>query len=50
VTRKLPRPSLVVSRRYVQEIESGEKLPTVLVLVRLRKALGCDWDEMFARL
>jgi transcriptional regulator with XRE-family HTH domain len=35
-----------VSRRYLQEIESGEKLPTVLVLSRFRRALGCGWDDL----
>jgi transcriptional regulator with XRE-family HTH domain len=35
-----------VSRRYLQEIESGTKLPTVPVLARLRKALDCTWDDL----
>ena len=35
-----------VSRRYLQEIESGTKLPTVPVLARLRLALDCPWDEL----
>ena len=39
-----------VSRRYLQEIESGEKFPTVPVLARLRKALSCSWDELLANL
>jgi transcriptional regulator with XRE-family HTH domain len=35
-----------VSRRYLQEIESGAKLPTVPVLARLRRGLGCAWDDL----
>jgi len=35
-----------VSRRYLQEIESGTKLPTVPVLARLRRGLGCPWDDL----
>jgi transcriptional regulator with XRE-family HTH domain len=35
-----------VSRRYLQEIESGAKLPTVPVLARLRRGLGCLWDDL----
>jgi DNA-binding XRE family transcriptional regulator len=39
-----------LSRRYIQEIESGEKAPTIIVLARLRKAFGCGWDELLAGL
>lgn len=35
-----------LSRRYLQEIESGAKLPTVLKLAKLREALGCTWDGL----
>jgi transcriptional regulator with XRE-family HTH domain len=35
-----------LSRRYLQEIESGTKLPTVPVLARLRRGLGCPWDDL----
>jgi len=39
-----------LSRRYIQEIESGKKTPTILVLARLRKAFGCGWDDLLAGL
>lgn len=35
-----------LSRRFVQEIESGAKFPTVPGLSRLRRALACSWDEL----
>lgn len=35
-----------ISRRFLQEIESGQKLPTVRVLARLRKSLNCTWDDL----
>jgi len=35
-----------LSRRSLQEIESGTKLRTVPVLARLRLALDCPWDEL----
>ena len=36
-----------ISVRYVQFIESGRYVPTVIVAARLRKALDCSWDELF---
>jgi len=36
-----------LSRRYLQEIESGAKSPTVPILVKLRRALNCPWEELF---
>ena len=35
-----------ISRRYLQEIESGSKFPTIRILPRLRSALKCTWDEI----
>jgi transcriptional regulator with XRE-family HTH domain len=35
-----------MSRRYLQEIESGAKSPTVPMLARLRRALNCPWEEL----
>ena len=38
-----------VSTRYVQSLEAGEYFPTLATLIRLRKALSADWDDVFAR-
>ena len=35
-----------ISTRYVQFVESGKSYPTVVVAARLRRALGCSWEEM----
>ena len=35
-----------LSRRYLQEIESGAKSPTVPMLAKLRRALNCSWDDL----
>lgn len=37
-----------VSARYIQNIEAGEYFPSLPTLVRLRAALRCDWNELFA--
>ena len=37
-----------VSARYIQNIEAGEYFPSLPALVRLRAALRCDWNELFA--
>jgi DNA-binding XRE family transcriptional regulator len=36
-----------ISRRFLQEIEAGTKNPTVNVIVRLKAALDCSWDDLF---
>jgi transcriptional regulator with XRE-family HTH domain len=33
-------------KRYLQVVEAGEKIPSVLIAARLRKALGCMWEEL----
>lgn len=35
-----------LSARYVQSIEAGEYFPSLAVLVRLKRKLGCSWDEL----
>lgn len=37
-----------VSARYVQNVEAGDNFPSLPMLVRLRAALRCDWNELFA--
>ena len=50
--RKLTQEELAekagMSARYLQSIEAGEYFPTLPTLVRLRAALRCDWNELFA--
>jgi len=35
-----------VSARYVQRIESGDRLPDLPVLDALRRALGAAWSDL----
>jgi transcriptional regulator with XRE-family HTH domain len=37
-----------VSPRYIQNVEAGDYFPSLPTLVRLRAALRCDWNELFA--
>ena len=37
-----------LSVRYIQSVEAGEYFPTLPTLVKIRKTLGCDWNELFA--
>lgn len=37
-----------VSTRYIQNLEAGENFPSLPTLVRVRAALHCDWNELFA--
>ena len=37
-----------VSARYIQSVEAGEYFPSLPTLARLRAALRCDWNELFA--
>ena len=39
-----------LSWRYEQDLESGLKCPSVPSLLRLRRALGCKWDDLLAKL
>jgi len=36
-----------ISRRFLQEIEAGEKAPTIKTAAKLRTALNCSWDKLF---
>jgi DNA-binding XRE family transcriptional regulator len=36
-----------ISVRYTQSIEAGEYWPALPTLLKLRKALGGSWEEMF---
>lgn len=35
-----------LSRRYIQELEAGEKGPTVPTLARIRIALKASWEDL----
>ena len=37
-----------LSARYIQSIEAGEYFPTLPTLIKIRKTLGCDWNELFS--
>ena len=36
-----------VSSRYYQSMEAGRYFPSLPVLIALRKALKCTWEELF---
>lgn len=35
-----------IDRRHLQRIEAGERNPSIIIAARLRKALGCSWEEL----
>ena len=35
-----------ISHRYLQSLEAGQKQPSINVVVQLRTALECSWDEL----
>lgn len=35
-----------ISIRYVQFLERGTYIPSLVIAARLRRALGCSWEEM----
>lgn len=37
-----------IDRRYVQRIEAGTANPGVDVLVRLKQAFRCSWEELLS--
>jgi transcriptional regulator with XRE-family HTH domain len=36
-----------ISLRYVQQLEAGQRNPSIPTLVRLRKVMGCSYDDLF---
>jgi transcriptional regulator with XRE-family HTH domain len=36
-----------IDRSFVQRIEAGTSSPTAEVLIRLKRAFGCSWEELF---
>ncbi|MDR1144778.1 MAG: helix-turn-helix domain-containing protein [Verrucomicrobiales bacterium] len=39
-----------LSSRYIQGIEAGMQFPRIAALQKLRRALGCRWDDLLAKL
>ena len=39
-----------ISARYFQSIEAGKRWPSIGVLLHLRNALACPWEELFREL
>ena len=35
-----------LSRRYLQEIEAGKYNPTLTIILGLKSALNCSWDDL----
>ena len=36
-----------ISLRYVQQLEAGQRNPSIPTLVRLRKVMSCSYDDLF---
>jgi transcriptional regulator with XRE-family HTH domain len=36
-----------ISLRYLQQLEAGQRNPSVPTLVRLHRALSCKYDDLF---
>ena len=36
--------------RYVQKLEGGTAHPSLMVLRKLRRSLGCEWNELLKEL
>ncbi len=36
-----------IDRSYVQRIEAGRRTPSVEIVIKLQKALKCDWSDIF---
>lgn len=39
-----------VHPRYIQKLEAGTGHPSLMVLIRLRKALNCEWNQLLEKL
>ncbi|MEO0454345.1 MAG: helix-turn-helix transcriptional regulator [Verrucomicrobiota bacterium] len=36
-----------ISTRYLQKIESGEKIPSLPTLLKIQQVLKVDWNDLF---
>jgi len=50
LTQEKVAEKLDISARHFQKLEAGTVSPTFGVLLRLRRALGCTWEELFESL
>ncbi|MDR1146299.1 MAG: helix-turn-helix domain-containing protein [Verrucomicrobiales bacterium] len=39
-----------VDRSYLQRLEKGSSSPTLEVMVRIKKALNCNWAELLRKI
>ncbi|MDR1145313.1 MAG: helix-turn-helix domain-containing protein [Verrucomicrobiales bacterium] len=39
-----------LSLRYIQWLEAGKKFPRIEALQKLRRGLGCEWNDLLAKL
>ncbi len=46
ITQEMLAERAEISVRYLQFLEAGRYVPTVRIAARIRKALGCSWDEI----
>ncbi len=46
LTQRLLADLATIDRRFLQRIESGESGPTIEVMVKLKRALKCSWDDL----
>jgi transcriptional regulator with XRE-family HTH domain len=35
-----------IDRSYIQRIEAGTRTPSIEIVIRIQKGLGCSWDEL----
>ena len=35
-----------IDRSYIQRIEAGTRTPSIEIVIRIQKGLGCTWDEL----
>ena len=35
-----------IDRSYIQRIDAGTRTPSIEIVIRIQKGLGCNWDEL----
>jgi len=46
LTQRLLADLATIDRRFLQRIESGQSAPTIEVMVKVKRALKCSWDDL----
>jgi len=36
----------LIHKRYVQDLEANLKIPSVVIAIRLQRALNCEWRDL----